>query len=148
MGVDKARFRDDEYRTQADFRRALRSFLHESESEARRAGLTPQQYLLLLMTRGHRSYPSVMVGELAEALKLQQSTVSLLVDRAVRRGLLHRVESASDRRRVEISLTAEGQRLLDEIMDANRQEMEALRGGLFNESLLRVLQEHHNSAVD
>lgn len=139
------RFTDAEYRDQADFRTALRTFLSVSEERARSAGLTPQQYLLLLVTRGHRSYPHVAINELAEALKLQQSTVSLLVDRAVKRELLSRVESQVDRRRVEVSLTAHGQTLLDEIMDDNRRAIETLEGGLFSQSLVRALRERDNA---
>jgi DNA-binding MarR family transcriptional regulator len=48
--------------------------------------------------------------ELAAYLGLERSSVSGLVDRAVRRGLVSRVASADDGRAVRLSLTGEGHR--------------------------------------
>jgi DNA-binding MarR family transcriptional regulator len=48
--------------------------------------------------------------ELAAYLGLERSSVSGLVDRAVRRGLVSRVASADDGRAVRLSLTVEGHR--------------------------------------
>ncbi len=48
--------------------------------------------------------------ELAAYLGLESSSVSGLVDRAVRRGLVSRVASADDARAVRLSLTGEGRR--------------------------------------
>jgi DNA-binding MarR family transcriptional regulator len=76
--------------------------------------------------RGHEKYPEVAIGEVAEDLKLQHSTASLLVDRAVKKGLLRRVEDASDRRRALVSLTDRGNQVLDRIMSANQEHLHAL----------------------
>lgn len=131
---------EQDYRDQADFRCALRKFLRYSEEQAQSAGITPQQHLLLLIVRGHPSYPRVTIRELAEALQLRQSSVSLLVDRTVKRGLLNRREDPEDRRRALVTPTDEGQRLLDEITIANRHVMASLEGSLFRDSLRRALQ--------
>lgn len=125
-GQGAERFTEQEYRELAKFRRRLRTFLFLSEQEARRAGITPQQYILLLIVRGHEKYPEVAIGEVAEDLKLQHSTASLLVDRAVKKGLLRRVEDASDRRRALVSLTDRGNQVLDRIMSANQEHLHAL----------------------
>jgi DNA-binding MarR family transcriptional regulator len=53
--------------------------------------------------------------DLAQLLGLDKSSVSGLVDRAERRGLVERVPSAVDRRSVTVALTAEGQRLVDAV---------------------------------
>ena len=42
----------DDYRAAAALRAAVRAFLHRGEQAARRAGLTPQRQLLLLMIKG------------------------------------------------------------------------------------------------
>ncbi len=49
------------------------------------------------------------MNELARLLELDKSSVTGLVDRAERRGLVARVRSAADRRSVLVRLTAEGQ---------------------------------------
>ena len=57
------------------------------------------------------------MAQLAEYLGLERSSVSGLMDRAVRRGLAKRTTSREDARSVHVSLTAEGQRLAIELAD-------------------------------
>lgn len=141
------RFSDSDYRDQADFRSALRRFLHFSEQQARHAGITPQQHMLLLIVRGHRAYPSVNIGQVAESLQLSHHGASLLVDRGVRRGLLNRREDQEDRRRALVSLTTEGQQILDQITEANRKELGALEGVLFRDSLHQALMRYSGNSI-
>jgi len=133
---------DGDYRDQADFRCALRRFLRFSEEQARAAGITPQQHVLLLVVRGHQSYPEVTIGEIAEALQVRHHSASLLVDRCVRRGLLHRRADTVDRRRALVSLTDQGQAVLDAITRANRQQLRHLEGHLFRDSFREALQRY------
>ena len=51
------------------------------------------------------------MAELADFLGLERSSVSGLIDRAARRGLVQRTASRSDGRAVQVSLTPDGQRL-------------------------------------
>lgn len=137
-----AAFSDRDYQEHADFRCALRTFFRFAEEQARVVGITPQQYVLLVLVRGHRSHPKVTIGELAEALQLRQSSTSLLVDRCVKRGILDRGEDPEDRRRAVVSLTPEGQRILDRVMTANRRKLGSLQDYLFRDSLLAKIREH------
>jgi len=97
----------------AEFRAALRGFLRQTERIARRSGLTPQRYLLLLLIKGapDRSERST-VTELARRLQLAQSTVTELVNRAEESGLVVREQSGRDARVAHLRLTAEGERRL------------------------------------
>lgn len=97
----------------AEFRAALRQFLRRNERVARRSGLTPQRYMLLLMIKGapggtERS----TVTELSERLQLAQSTVTELVRRAEQAGLLEREQSPTDARVALLRLSDEGERRL------------------------------------
>jgi DNA-binding MarR family transcriptional regulator len=97
----------------AEFRSALRSFLRHSERVARRSGLTPQRYLLLLMIKGAPDGSGQStVTELARRLQLAQSTVTELVSRAEESGLIERQQSGRDGRVAYLRLTAEGERRL------------------------------------
>ena len=112
----------------AEFRAALRAFLRKTEQTARRAGLTPQRYLLLLMIKGapdgsERS----TVTELAERLRLAQSTVTELVRRAEEAGLLDRAPSRSDGRVAHLRLSDEGERRLARAVRNLAQERDELR---------------------
>lgn len=50
----------------------------------------------------------VKISELALYLGLDKSTISGLIDRAERRGLVHRTPNAEDHRGVDVALTADG----------------------------------------
>jgi DNA-binding MarR family transcriptional regulator len=97
----------------AEFRAALRRFLRRSERIARRSGLTPQRYSLLLMIKGAPGKnEQSTVTELSERLQLAQSTVTELVHRAEDAGLVERQQSKRDARVAHLRLTAEGERRL------------------------------------
>jgi DNA-binding MarR family transcriptional regulator len=97
----------------AEFRSALRHFLRRSERIARKSGLTPQRYTLLMMIKGAPDgVEQSTVTELAERLQLAQSTVTELVRRAESAGLIEREQSQRDARVAHLRLTAEGERRL------------------------------------
>jgi DNA-binding MarR family transcriptional regulator len=115
----------------AEFRAALRAFMRKSERNARDSGLTPQRYLLLLMIKGapdgrERS----TVTELAERLKLAQSTVTELVRRAEEVGLVERTQSQADGRVAYLELTPEGERRLMRAFTSNEQERRELQAAI------------------
>ena len=100
----------EEVQRAAAFRVALRAFQRGTERVARGAGLTPQWYLLLLLVKGSEDgAEQATVGELAKRMHLAQSSVTELVNRAQRAGLVRRTASALDGRVAHIVLTAEGE---------------------------------------
>jgi DNA-binding MarR family transcriptional regulator len=112
----------------AAFRAALRTFLHETEGIARASGLTPQRHLLLLMIKGAPDGSErLTIGELTEQLKLAQSSVTELVTRAERAGLVEREQSELDARVAHVRLTEEGERRLAGVFRHLRQERARLR---------------------
>jgi DNA-binding MarR family transcriptional regulator len=120
-----------EFARVAEFRAALRVFLRKAERNARKAGLTPQRYLLLLMIKGApNGDESSTVTELAERLQLAQSTVTELVSRAEEIGLVERAQSDSDGRVTNLRLTPEGERRLTLAFTTNEQERDELRAAI------------------
>ena len=112
----------------AAFRAALRSFLRSSEQIARSSGLTPQRYLLLLMIKGTADgSEQSTVTELSTRLRLGQSTVTELVKRAEKAGLVERERSDVDARVAHVRLTAEGERRLAASFTALEEERAELR---------------------
>src|ERR1700722_2552107 len=55
------------------------------------------------------------MADLADFLGLERSSVSGLIDRAARRGLVQRTASRSDGRAVQVSLTPDGHRLAGQV---------------------------------
>lgn len=92
---------------------AQTSFLVQGLLELR-AG---EQDLSLIQTRllGILRDRSPTMNEIAQLLVLDKSSVSGLVDRAQRRGLVRRIPSQLDRRSIRVRLTDEGRRLAGEV---------------------------------
>ena len=101
-----------EFRALAEFRYRIRIFLNGSEEAARKAGLEPQQYALMLALRGLPAGAEPSIRELAERMQLRHHSVVELVDRLERRQYLRRERSRSDRRQVILHLTARGEKIL------------------------------------
>jgi DNA-binding MarR family transcriptional regulator len=102
---------ESDYRSLARFRYALRRFLRFSEEAARRAGVSPAQYQLLLFVRSFGEEPP-SVADLAERLQIRHQSAVGLIDRCARAALVRRERDAGDARKVRVRLTPSGARLL------------------------------------
>ena len=127
------------YVSLAAMRQALRSFLHFSQSAAREAGLTVQQHQALLVLKGFPGRDYAFIAELAERLQVRHHSAVGLVDRLVRRQLLRRRPSSTDRRRVELHLTKEGQKVIECLAGIHLRELR-LFGPAFHRLLFSLRQ--------
>ncbi|MCF2530737.1 MarR family winged helix-turn-helix transcriptional regulator [Yinghuangia soli] len=93
---------------------------------AREHGLTPQQGQLLCVLMAQ---PYGM-GELGAMLGLAKSSMTGLVDRTERNGLVRREPDARDTRAVRVALTEEGGRLADDFYADACRRIENLAAGL------------------
>ena len=81
----------------------------ELRQETEQLGVTSRQVTLLWLIRGN---PGMSLRELAAEERISAPALSGHVDRLEKAGLLARVRDESDRRRVGLALTDEGERLL------------------------------------
>jgi len=102
---------EGDYRRLARFRHALRRFLRFSENAARRAGISPAQYQLLLFIRSAPA-PGAGISHLAERLQVRHQSAVGLIDRCERAGLVRREQDPDDRRRAFVRMTPRGTRVL------------------------------------
>jgi DNA-binding MarR family transcriptional regulator len=107
------------------FRDGLRRFLHWSENEAKRIGITGPQHQLLLAIRGHGSPPSI--GDISSHLLLRHHSAVELVDRAQRAGLIERRPDPDDHRVVRLFVTKAGAAKLNSLADTHLEELARLR---------------------
>jgi DNA-binding MarR family transcriptional regulator len=89
---------------------------------SRRYGLTPQHAQLLGVLAGG----PVGMAELGEALRLEKSSLSGLIDRAEARELVTRARDTNDRRTCQVSLTESGSDLAARFRDYVSSELNAL----------------------
>jgi DNA-binding MarR family transcriptional regulator len=102
-----------DYASAAALREALNSFRHSSEIVTSANGLTSRTYQLLLMIKTGRVEPGrVGLSELEERLQLGKSTVTELVVRTERRGLVRRELDPQRRGAILVRLTPKGERKL------------------------------------
>lgn len=92
----------------------------------REHGLTPQQGQLLCVLMAQ---PYGM-GELGAMLGLAKSSLTGLVDRTERNGLVQREPDPQDMRAVRVTLTPQGSRLATEFYDETCRRIERLPAGL------------------
>jgi DNA-binding MarR family transcriptional regulator len=78
---------------------------------------------LLLGTAGYAKRGWATVSELAEFLQERHNAVVGLVERAARRGLVRKRQSARDRRFVQVRLTLRGENTLKTLAQLHLQEL-------------------------
>jgi DNA-binding MarR family transcriptional regulator len=118
--------RDEDYRTLAGFRYALREFVRYSETAAEQAGITPRQHQAMLAIRAGPE-GTLHVGELAAKLLLRPHSASELVQRMVEQGLVRRATGVDDKRHVTLRLSDRGEALLEHLSQSHRAELRRLR---------------------
>jgi DNA-binding MarR family transcriptional regulator len=104
----------------------------ELRREAREVGISPEQVSLLVAIK---YTPGIGVRELAARERVSPPALSNHVDRLERDGLVSRTPSASDRRRVGLALTDEGQRVLRRVRSRRTAWLATRLGSLSPEEL-------------
>jgi DNA-binding MarR family transcriptional regulator len=92
--------------------------------------ITQLRNLIILSLRGPQH-----VGQLATALGVSEPSASQVVDRLAQRALIRRDADPSDRRRIMVSITAEGEHLLDSVRTSRSEAAEGFLDKLDDDSL-------------
>ena len=104
----------------ADFRRALRQVMADSERICAASGLTTQRFQAMLAIRTAPGQ-AMSIGALAEDLVLKHHSAVELAGRLEQAGLVNRKGDPNDKRRVLLTLTASGGARLNELTRAHGQ---------------------------
>jgi DNA-binding MarR family transcriptional regulator len=115
-----------DYARLARFRHALRQFVRFSEDAAAAVGLTSQHYQAMLILRACPEDGSVTINDLAHELFIKHNSAVGLVDRLAEEGLVVREPSSTDRRKVELRLSARGRRVLAKLAAVHRDELQRI----------------------
>ncbi|HEX3226338.1 MAG TPA: MarR family transcriptional regulator [Gaiellaceae bacterium] len=107
----------------------------ELRREAREVGVSPEQVSLLVAIKYS---PGIGVRELAARERVSPPALSNRVDRLEQDGLVTRTPSDDDRRRVGLTLTEEGQRVLRRVRSRRTAWLVTRLGQLSTEELAAV----------
>ena len=117
---------DAQYQQLLAFRVQLRQYDQWSRSAAEAHGLTHHQHQLLVAIRGSRAPGGPTVGEVADSLLLRRHSATELVDRTQALGLVERQRDEADQRRVHLTLTEQGLRVLEALTEVHLEELARL----------------------
>jgi DNA-binding MarR family transcriptional regulator len=112
----KPMLKDEDFRTLAAVRAAIRGFAHFTEKVVQTAGLTPQQHQVLVALRAADG-GELSVGELAQTLMLRLEAL----------GLVDRMRSKADGRVVVLRLTNKAMKLMSSLSHTHREELRRIR---------------------
>lgn len=119
------------YVAAAELRIRMLAFQRRTEEITARNRLTPQRYLLLLLLRAREVEGDVpAIGSLIDPLQMSQSSVTRLVQGAVRAGLVASRVDPRDHRRQHLELTAEGRRRFENVFTELGPERQTLAEAL------------------
>jgi DNA-binding MarR family transcriptional regulator len=114
------------------------------DSVYREYGLTTEQFTVLAAVKG--SGGSLRPTDLASLMERSPNSVSMLVDRMVKAGLVRRTRDRSDRRVVNVSLTAKGENAVEPAAPAGWELIQKILSPLSHEekhtlgSLLEIVK--------
>jgi DNA-binding MarR family transcriptional regulator len=132
--------RTPDYRALAEFRYHIRRYLEFSDESAKRAGLEPKQYQLLLAIRGLPLSDEPTVGTLAKQLRIRPNSTVELINRAEANKFVsrHRVGG-----RVFVRLTSQGEKVLESMVAERLEDLHVAGPGLVS-ALRRLMRTKAN----
>jgi DNA-binding MarR family transcriptional regulator len=116
--------RSDDYEALAELRYLGRKFLRFSKDWLRaKVGLNPEQYEALLAMKASSSPKGLTISELSERLQVRHHSAVNIVDRLVESKLITREAGETDRRQRYVTLTAKGEKLIEELASVHHKEL-------------------------
>jgi DNA-binding MarR family transcriptional regulator len=143
---------DARYEALVELLRAADTVWNASRAFFARWALSPSQFNVLNLLEGNPA--GLSQSELSRELITHRSNVTGLVDRLEKRRLVKRQDAAADRRAYRVVLTAEGARVLSQVLPRYRQEagrvcerLSRRRAAEFIADLRRIAQSAERTAA-
>jgi len=114
-----------DYQALAEFRYQIRKFLHFSEEAVQRSGLERGQYQVMLTIKGLPEGMRPRIREIANRMRIRHHSAVELTNRLEAGGYVRRERAEDDRREVLLTLTAKGERVLEELALHHHEELQS-----------------------
>ena len=105
----------------------VREFARREDNDLTQGKISCPQMVALHYTADHGE---VKVSEIARILSINKSSASVLLDRLINQKLMNRRHDSKDRRVVWVGITAQGRKVVSQIMGQKRQSIKAIFGPL------------------
>ena len=135
-----------EYWALAAFHDALQRVMDGTDHRAREAGLQRLKFRMLIAIKRQPSEEPATIGLLAEALAMDRTAVTELVEELVRQRFVVRERDRTDRRRFLITLTPAGDEWLKPLVQGDLRELAAAGPGLLR--ALRTVMAHAGAITE
>ncbi|QSX06477.1 MarR family transcriptional regulator [Sedimentibacter sp. zth1] len=119
------------------FREVMKTLKKNIKCQYKEVNLTGAQGMMMGILAHNEK---MKISDLSEKLNLSNSTVSGIVDRLEKQGLVERVRSKEDRRVVYVNITPEFKKIAEEKFKEAEKEIEIKMSRASDEELDRILQ--------
>ena len=126
-GLKMTRFQSEQQRLVLTVLYTASNLMHQHRTLLKPHGITPEQFNILRILKGQRGTP-IALKDVTERMIDQNSNTSRLLDKLKKKGWVQCIFCPADRRRIEITLTQEGHRTIDNLsllMEGEMQRMKA-----------------------
>ena len=137
----QSKFRNEKHKAMVNLQFTQLAISNKLGEVFKRSNISAQQYNVLRILRGQ--YPnSASIGLIKERMLDKNSDVSRIIDRLKRKKLLERKECKLDRRQKDVTISAEGLKLL-ETLDQDLSSIEKVIANVSEEDAVKL-----NSILD
>jgi DNA-binding MarR family transcriptional regulator len=113
----KGRFRNEYHKGLINLTFTTKQLGYSFVQSLKAHGLAEQQYNVLRILRGYQSEAPLSIGFIKERMLDKESDISRIVDRLFEKGYVSRLENPADRRQKAVTITENGLKLLDQMLN-------------------------------
>jgi len=136
MSLDKdiwsSKFRNEYHKAMVNIIYTNNWIMERNKEIFDRGDITPQQYNILRILRGAKEPISTM--QIRQRMLDKMSDTSRIVDRLLKKELVKKIVCLSDKRLVDVTITAKGLELLEEL-DKYNDEMDNVRNNISHDEV-------------
>ena len=121
------------------------------ESYFSKLGLSKGRFMVMIHLHGDDDPGGVNISEVISRYKVSSATMTGIIDTLEKEGLIERVRSPEDRRRVNVRITAAGREFMDDFLPKHHEFMKVFTSKLGNrerQTLLKLMTKLHQGIAE
>jgi DNA-binding MarR family transcriptional regulator len=121
------------------------------ESHFARLGLSRGRFMLMIQLHGHDDPDGLSISEMMSEYRVSSATMTGIVDTLEKEGLIERIRSPKDRRRVNVRITPAGREFMDQLLPRHHECMKVFSSRLNDrerQTLIRLMNKLHEGVAE